>query len=71
MEEGWTNADGVAARQEMMLRVARTSEDLGRLASRFAAIGLIVDPAREIRDERRGVQIGWLMDARRRGADLE
>jgi SAM-dependent methyltransferase len=65
VEEGWTNANGVAIRQEQMLRVARSAEDMARIGARFAAADLILDGAREIRDDRRGVQIAWMMDARK------
>lgn len=65
IEDGWANADGVARRQEEMLRAARSAGDLARLEARFADAGLAVDEARALRDERDGRQIGWLLDARR------
>jgi SAM-dependent methyltransferase len=67
VEDGWANAAGVAARQEQMLRAARTFDDVRSLASRLATAGLLVDPPREIRDERRSVQIAWLVTARTPG----
>jgi SAM-dependent methyltransferase len=67
VEDGWANAAGVAARQEQMLRAARTLDDVRALAGRFATAGLLVDPPQEIRDERRGVQIAWLVTARMPG----
>jgi len=60
-EAGWANASGVAARQEQMLRVARSAEDVARIT----AAGIVVDPLREIRNDRRGVRIAWLIDARK------
>lgn len=71
VEEGWANANGVAVRQEQLLRVARSAEDIARIGARFTAAGLILDAVREIRD-RRGVQIAWMIDSRKpqtRGAD--
>jgi SAM-dependent methyltransferase len=67
IEEGWRNADGVLARQEDLLRVARSRGDVQALAARFAAAGLVVEAPQEIRDESRGVQIAWLFDARKGG----
>lgn len=64
-EAGWANASGVSTRQEQMLRVARSAEDVVRIAAGIAAAGIVVDPPREIRNDRRGVQIAWLMDARK------
>lgn len=72
VEEGWANANGVAMRQEQLLRVARSAQDMTGIGARFAAAGLIVDPVREICDDRRGVQIAWMIDSRKpqtRGAD--
>lgn len=63
IEEGWTNANGVAIRQAQMLRVARSSDDMKRIGSRFSDAGLVVDRLRELRDEQRNMQIAWLMDA--------
>jgi hypothetical protein len=63
IEEGWTNANGVAIRQAQMLRVARSSEDMKRISTRFSDAGLVVDRLRELRDERRSMQIAWLLDA--------
>lgn len=63
IEQGWTNANGVAARYGDMLRVARSAEEMSRLANRFVAAGLAVDTVREISDQRRGVQIAWLVHA--------
>jgi hypothetical protein len=69
VEEGWANAHGVALRQEQMLRVARSTEDIARIADRLAAGGLSVEAPRVIRDERRRVQIAWLLDARKPAKD--
>jgi SAM-dependent methyltransferase len=63
IEEGWANADGVAERQEEMLRVARSREDVITLISKLAARGLTVAEAQELRDEHRGIQIAWLINA--------
>jgi ubiquinone/menaquinone biosynthesis C-methylase UbiE len=63
VEQGWQNASGVAVRQEQMLLAVRSADDVARISARFAAAGLIVDPAIAIRDEHRGVQIAWLLDA--------
>jgi SAM-dependent methyltransferase len=65
LEQGWTNARGVAIRQAEMLRVARSAEDIAGLIGTFRAAGLAVDPPRPIRDERRGIQLAWLVDARK------
>ncbi len=65
LEGGWNNANGVAIRQSELLRVARSADDMARSGARLAAEGLIIDPMREIRDDRRGVQIAWMIDARR------
>jgi SAM-dependent methyltransferase len=63
LEDGWNNAKGVAIRQEQMLRAARSGEDMERLGARFAAADLILDGVRPVRDERRCVQVAWMMDA--------
>lgn len=63
VEQGWQNASGVAIRQEQMLLAVRSADDIARISNRFAAAGLAVDPAIAIQDERRGVQIAWLLDA--------
>jgi SAM-dependent methyltransferase len=65
IEAGWETANGVAARQEQMLRVARTAEDIEALATRFASLGLVACAVEPIRDEARGAQIAWLIDAAR------
>lgn len=64
LEDGWRNATGVAMRQEQMLHVACSAEDVARICQRFAALGLLLEPARQVRD-RRGGQIAWLIDATR------
>jgi SAM-dependent methyltransferase len=63
LEDGWNNASGVAARQQQMLNAARSSEDIARIGSHFAAAGLRVNGTREIRDSNRGARIAWLLDA--------
>jgi SAM-dependent methyltransferase len=63
VEQGWQSASSVAIRQEQMLFAARSAEDVARISGRFTASGLTVVPAIAIRDERRGVQIAWLLDA--------
>jgi SAM-dependent methyltransferase len=65
LEEGWINANGVATRQAELLRVAASADDMARIGARLASAGLTADAMREIRDERRGVQIAWMLDARR------
>lgn len=65
VEDGWMNAKGVAIRQEQMLEVARSSEQMAALSARLTALGLTVDQAFAIRDQRRGVQIAWLLTARK------
>lgn len=69
VEGGWANADGVAARQEEMLRVARSFADMQALAQRLASAGLVVAEAEPIRDERRAVQIAWLLSAHKPSPD--
>jgi hypothetical protein len=51
-----------------MLRVARSSDDMKRIGSRFSDAGLVVDTLRELRDEQRNMQIAWLMDAHKPSA---
>jgi ubiquinone/menaquinone biosynthesis C-methylase UbiE len=63
VENGWRNANGVAIRQEQMLRAARSQEDIASISERFTTAGLIVNPAIAIQDERRGVRMAWLLDA--------
>jgi len=48
-----------------MLKVARSSEQMAVLSARLTALGLTVDQAFAIRDQRRGVQIAWLLTARK------
>jgi ubiquinone/menaquinone biosynthesis C-methylase UbiE len=63
LEGGWSNANGVAIRQAELLRVARSADDMARVGAQLAADGLIVDATREIRHDRRAVQIAWMIDA--------
>ena len=63
VEQGFANANGVAIRQEQMLTVARSEEDIERMAGRFGSAGLTLGGVDPIRDERRGVQIAWLLEA--------
>jgi hypothetical protein len=63
IEDGWANADGVATRQEEMLRVARTHDDVATLAAKFALRGFSVTQQQELKDHRRGVQFAWLLTA--------
>jgi SAM-dependent methyltransferase len=63
VEDGWNNAMGVAMRQEQMQQAARSAEQIARIGARFTASGLTVDATRPIRDDRRGVQIAWMIDA--------
>jgi len=65
IEQGWDNADGVAARQQQMLQVARSFENINALAGRLTARGFEVEPPRALRDDRRALQIAWLVDARK------
>jgi SAM-dependent methyltransferase len=65
VEDGWRNANGVAVRQEQMQVVARSADEVAEIAARFAGAGLDVEKARPIRDDRRAVQIAWLVDARK------
>ncbi len=65
IEDGWENAHGVAIRQAQMLSVARSAGDIETMSARFGAADLVVDSVREIRDEQRGIQIAWLLDARK------
>lgn len=62
VEDGWTNAAGVALRQRQMLRAARSSSDLVSLNARLRRLGLAMAPPLAIRDERQA-QIAWLVDA--------
>ncbi len=68
LEDGWNNASGVAARQQQMRNAARSSEDIARIGSRFAAAGLTVHGTGEIRDSNRGARIAWLLDAGKEAA---
>jgi len=63
VEQGWTNATGVATRQEQMLHAARSEDDIGRIGERFTEAGLTLDAVGQIRDDRRGVQIAWMVSA--------
>lgn len=63
VEDGWRNASGVAARQRQMLEASRSAEDVARIAGRFTSAGLVVAEPQRIDDERRRVQIAWLLDA--------
>lgn len=65
VEEGWANANGVAIRQAELLRVARSAEDMARIGARFTGEGLNLDTVRKICDDRRGVQIAWMIDSRK------
>ena len=65
VEQGWQTASGVLARQQQMLRVARSAEDIRQLGDRWRAAGLSVDAISPIQDDDRGVQIAWLVDASR------
>ncbi|HEX7719811.1 MAG TPA: class I SAM-dependent methyltransferase [Woeseiaceae bacterium] len=65
IDDGWENAHGVAIRQAQMLRVARSASDVEVMSTRFGEANLVVDAVREIRDEQRGIQIAWLLDARK------
>lgn len=63
LDGGWASAAGVLARQEQMLTAARSADDVAELCRRLTVAGLAVDGTRGIRDERRGAQIAWLVDA--------
>jgi SAM-dependent methyltransferase len=65
IEDGWANAYGVAIRQSQMLRVARSASDIEAMSARLGHANLVVDAAREIRDQQRNIQIAWLLDARK------
>jgi SAM-dependent methyltransferase len=65
VEQGWHTARGVVLRQEQMLRVAGSAEDVARLGRRFERAGLTLDAITPIHDESRDVQIAWLLQARR------
>lgn len=65
IEQGWSNACGVAARQAQALQAARSAEDISRVCARLAAGGLTLGVTREIRDDVRDVQIAWMIQARR------
>lgn len=67
VEQGVETARGVVLRQEQMLRVARTANDIERLGKRLADAGLSPAAATPIHDENRGVQIAWLLEAGRSG----
>ena len=63
IEDGWSNAEGVARRQAEMLKAARSADDMARLSAHLAAAGLTAVDTRAIRDERSGRQIGWQLQA--------
>jgi SAM-dependent methyltransferase len=65
IEEGWANADGVATRQDEMLRVARTRDGVIALAAKFASQGFSTTQQHELHDQRRGVQFAWLWTAQK------
>ena len=63
VEDGWSNAAGVAARQQEMLRAARSETDLAALAIRLSSVGFVVEAPRSIENTARGQSIAWLVDA--------
>lgn len=63
VEDAWRNAMRVAARQEQMQKASCSAEDVARIGARFACSNLLVDDTRRLLDERRGMQIAWLIDA--------
>lgn len=67
VERGLNTARGVVLRQEQMLQVARSAEQVENLGNRFADAGLSPAAITPIHDENRGVQIAWLLEAGRPG----
>ena len=65
LELGWQNARGVAMRQEQMLKVARSREEMHSFQDQFTTAGLEGAQFTEIKDHRKGYQIAWLLDARK------
>lgn len=63
VEQGWANANGVAIRQEQMLDVACSADDIEKIGEHFATAGLTLGGVHQIRDDRRGVQIAWMVNA--------
>jgi SAM-dependent methyltransferase len=64
VEDGWAKASAVAVRQTDMLRVARTHEDMIRIANRLTAAGLRIETPRKLLDRRNGDQVAWVLDGR-------
>jgi SAM-dependent methyltransferase len=62
IEDGWSNINDMAIRQELMLGAVRGRKDLERLQQRFSSFGLVPEKLEKVRDKY-DVQIAWRLDA--------
>ena len=62
IEQGWTNINDMAVRQEQMLAAGRGKKDIKRIEQRFEAFGLTLVRMVKIRDKN-NAQIAWNIDA--------
>jgi ubiquinone/menaquinone biosynthesis C-methylase UbiE len=62
IEDGWTNINDMAIRQEQLLEAVRSEEDMERLQQLFKAFGWTVSDVEKVYDKR-NVQIAWKLDA--------
>ncbi len=62
IEDGWSNINDMAIRQELMLGAVRDRKDLERLQQLFSRLGLVPDKLEKVRDKH-DVQIAWKLDA--------
>jgi hypothetical protein len=64
IEQGWTNINDMAVRQEQMLAAVRGKKDMKRIEQLFTAFGLKLDRMVKIRDKN-NAQIAWNIDAKK------
>jgi len=62
IEDGWTNINNMAIRQELMMDAVHGKKGMERLRQRFETFGLTRIEVAEVRDKH-NVQIAWRLDA--------